>query len=326
MVDYVYGNTPALFGQRVVRTAAEMQGLDGVVIGIPWEGTVTWASWSGCELGPKVMRNASLRYSGFLPEFGVDVWEHLRIGDYGDCAVVSQDVDATFASAEKMTREVLAAGAIPLVLGGDHAVPIPVVKAVAEHHAGKRIGVIQYDAHYDNKEHHEGERFARNCPMSRIAETPGVVPDKIVQIGIRGPRNGRWGADYAQKTGAKVYTSLDIRRLGIEEVTRQAIEIAHDGTDLVYVTIDSDVLDQAFNPGGPPDPGGISTLELLISLFEVGKAGIAGADVVEIYPPKDPAGASAHAMVWALLYLLGGVAAERQSRSRLKLPSRTEKV
>ncbi|MGQ9677057.1 MAG: agmatinase family protein [Chloroflexota bacterium] len=308
MAEYVYLDTPPLFGGRVVRTPADMKGLDVVVFGIPWEGVITWNTWSGCELGPRVMRQASLRCSGFLPEFGFDVWESLKIGDYGDCAVIGQDVHSTFASAEKMARDILDTGAIPVALGGDHSVSIPAVKAVAEFHASKRIGVIQYDAHYDNKEHHNGDRLARNCPMRRIAETPGVVPDRIVQVGIRGPRNARWGWDYAASTHAKVYTTLDIRRLGIEEVTRQAIEIAHDGTDLVYVTVDSDILDQAYNPGGPPDPGGISSLELIISLFEVGKAGIAGADVVEIYPPKDPANASAHAMAWAILYLLGGLA------------------
>jgi agmatinase len=290
-----------------------MAGLDAVVFGIPWEGTITWGTWSGCELGPKVMRHMSVRYSGYLPEFGIDVWEHLRIGDYGDCEVTSQNVTATFASAERMARQVLAAGARPLVLGGDHSVPIPVVKALAECNAGKRIGVIQYDAHYDNKEHHEGEKLARNCPMSRIAETPGVVPTKIAQIGIRGPRNARWGEEYARKSGSTVFTSLDIHRLGIEEVTRRAIEVAHDGTDLVYVTVDSDILDQAHNPGGPPDLGGITSLELLISLFEVGKAGFAGADVVEVYPPKDHGNASSHAMVWAMLYLLGGLACRRKA-------------
>jgi len=312
MTSYIYGDTPPLFGQKVVRAADDMKGLDVVVFGVPWEGVITWGSWSGCELGPRVMRQASMRCSGFLPEFGFDVWETIRIGDCGDCTVTSQDVQSTFASAERMARDILAAGAIPLALGGDHSISIPVVRAVAGHHAGKHVGVIQYDAHYDNKEDHNGDRFARNCPMRRVAETRGVVADRIVQIGIRGPRNARWGADYAASSGSKVYTTLDIRRLGIEEVTRQAVEIAHDGTDMVYVTIDSDVLDQAYNPGGPPDPGGISSLELMISLFEVGKAGIAGADVVEIYPPKDPANASAHAMVWAILYLLGGLAAQRR--------------
>ncbi|MEW6265168.1 MAG: agmatinase family protein [Thermodesulfobacteriota bacterium] len=315
----LYGDTPPLFGSRVVRTEEELKGLDAVVLGVPWEGTITWGGWSGCELGPKLMREVSQRLTGLLPEYGLDVWRHIELGDFGDCAVTSQDVRATFADVERRVGAILAAGAIPIILGGDHSVPIPVVQALARHHSGKRIGVIQYDAHYDNKESHDGERLARNTPMRRIAETPGVRPDRIVQIGIRGPRNFPWGPAFARESGATVFTTLDIRKRGIEAVTQEAINIAHDGTDLVYVTVDSDIMDMAFNPGGPPDPGGVSSLEMLISLFQVGQAGqVGGLDVVEIYPPRDHANFSAHVMDWALLYFLGGLAKGRIEGNTLK--------
>lgn len=308
----LYGDTPPLFGSRVLRSPSDLRGIDLVALGIPWEGAVTWDTWSGCELGPKVMRHASLRYSGFLPEFDINVWDHLTLGDYGDVSVTNHDTEATFAAAEARVTEILAAGAIPVILGGDHAVPIPVVRALARCHAGKRIGVIQYDAHYDNFDEFQGDRNARNCPMRRIAETPGVRPDRIVQIGIRGPRNQRGGAAYARESGATVFTMRDIRREGMEAITRKAIEIAHDGTDLVYVTVDSDVMDVAFNPGGPVDPAGISSWELVTSLYEVGRAGFAGCDFVEVYPPSDPRQLSAHAMVVAMLYLFGGLAESRR--------------
>lgn len=310
----LYGNTPTLFGGKPVTSTAEMRGLDVVTLGIPWEGAITWGSSSGCELAPKIMRQMGARYFGFLPEYDIDIHDYLTLGDYGDVEVTNQSTEATWASARVKIRDILSAGAIPLVMGGDHAIPIPVVQALGDFHAGKRIGIIQYDAHYDNWDEFQGDHNARNTPMRRIAEVPGVRPDRIVQIGIRGPRNARGGAEYARKSGAKVYTMREIAQLGMNEVTRQAIDLAHDGTDLVYVTVDSDVLDAAFNPGGPPDPAGINSLELICSLYEVGKAGIAGADVVEIYPGIDPGNKSAHAMCWAMLYLLGGVAERKRSR------------
>lgn len=313
-MSVLYGDTPTLFGVPAVPTAAEMRGLDAVFLGFPWEGRLTWGSYSGCELAPKVMRHMGTRYFGFLPEFDIDLHDYLKLGDAGDLAVTNYDVAATFAAARARVTEILAAGAIPVVLGGDHSVPIPVVQALAEFHAGKKIGVICYDAHYDNWPGYKGDADARNAPMRRIAETPGVRPDRVVQIGVRGPRNARGGADYARSSGATVYTMLDVRRQGIEEVTRRAVELAHDGTDLVYVTLDSDVLDAAFNPGGPPDPGGISGLDLMYSLYAVGRAGIAGADVVEVYPGLDPGQKSVHAMCCALIYLLGGMAERRRDR------------
>lgn len=310
---FVYGDTPALLGGKVVRSKDQITGLDVVALGVPWEGTVTWGTFSGCELGTRTIRHASARYSGFLPEYDVDVFDHLALGDYGDVDIVPGEVQSTFRRVEERVKDIIEKGALPVVLGGDHSVSIPVVKAIGEATGGP-IGVVHFDAHLDNKPEFNGDLYARCCPLRRIAEFPSVKTTSIVHVGIRGPRNSAYQAKYARDIGATIFSINDIRRQGIEEVIDQTIEIAGRGTKAIYVTVCSDVLDVTFNPGGPPDANGLTSYELLRALYKLGQVPLAGFDVVEIYPPVDHNNASSHLASWMYLYLLGGLVTSRERR------------
>jgi len=306
----VSGNIPTFLGYPRVELPGGLEGLDAVVAGLPWEGTNTWGSYSGCEQTPKACRYASARYgTGYLPEYDIDIGERIRVGDAGDLPVHPSDAQTTFADFEAGAAEIFASGAVPVFIGGDHSVTYPVVKALSERHQDG-VGVIHFDSHFDNADEYGGDRFARCCPLRRISELPGVDPRKIVQIGIRGPRNSPSQMRFARESGTSVFTMGDVRRKGLDSVILRAVEVASSGTHGFYVTVCSDIIDHAFNPGGPTDFGGLSVGEMCDTLFRLAQGPMLGLDLVEAYPMSDVNAASIHLAVWMAVYALAGLAAK----------------
>ena len=262
--------------------------------------------YTGCELGPKVMRLCSARYSGFLPELDfIDVFEHIKLGDIGDLDVVPADVDETMRRIERFAESLWKTGKFIIGLGGDHGITYPVVKAITN--LGKRVGIVHFDAHYDNLPSHKGDPFARCSPFKRLYETDGVRNESIIHTGIHGPRNFPQSGRNAKEAGAVTITINDIRAHGnLRELAREIYRQASTDVDCVYLSICSDVLDYAFNPGGPVDPNGLTTYELLTLVYEISKLGVIGMDFVEVYPPQDPTQRSAHLASTVILYALAG--------------------
>lgn len=305
----LYGDTPTAFGVDPI-PAKDFQGqIDIAVTGVPWEGSPTWAGWSGCVLAPRTIREASVRLSGFTPEYGIDAFDWLRLADTGDVVVDLQDQVGSFERIEEHIRDIVLAGAFPLTLGGDHAIAYPIVKSISET-TGKKLGVVHLDAHFDNKDVYEGDRYARNCQFHRIAELDLVDPVNIAHTAVRGPRNTKAQWEYATSIGAGILTINDVRERGIDDVVREAHALASDGTDGVYVTICSDVIEAAFNPGGPPDPNGLTVYELLKAVRFLGaQENLVGYDHCEVLPPLDPTNLASHTAAWAAVYMMGGMAA-----------------
>ncbi|MGB9868170.1 MAG: agmatinase family protein [Bacillota bacterium] len=309
-VPEVTGNIPTFLGAPRV-SLDDLRGLDSVIIGLPWEGTNTWGTYSGCEQSPKACRLASLRYgSGYVPEYNVDVMARIRLGDAGDLAVWPTDIHNTFASFEAAAAKVFASGAIPVFLGGDHSTSYPVVKALFAQRPGK-VGIIHFDSHLDNADAYGSDKLARCCPLRRIAEAPGSDPKKIVHIGIHGPRNSPSQMRFARESGATVYTTVDLRKKGVEAVISEAMKIAASGTDGYYVTVCSDIIDHAYNPGGPLDFGGLTPWEMFETLYRLAQGPMLGLDIVEVYPRTDVNDASVHLMVWMVIYALAGLASKK---------------
>jgi arginase family enzyme len=320
VIPEVYSGTPTFMGLPRIDDKNQISQHDVVFMGVPWEGICTWGAYSACELTTKVIRHASVRYGGYLPDFDIDVFETLSGGDYGDCAVQSGNYDFTMASAAGMLGDIVGAGKFPVVFGGDHSITFPLVREFAKHRPG-RFGLIHFDAHMDNVADFGGKTEARCSPMNRIYDIDGFSPSNMISVGIRGPRNHPDGLKEARRHGASVITGLEAKLEGWQASVKKAIEIASRGTDGFYVTVCSDVLDVANNPGGPPDPCGITTFELAMMLHECGKAGAMALDYVEIYPGTDPGNVSAHNVAWMVIYLLAGVAQRRRadlSKQRIK--------
>ncbi|QWV93982.1 agmatinase family protein [Geomonas oryzisoli] len=309
----VYGDTPSFLGVPVLDPRHLTAGCDVIVAGVPWEGTVTWGSFSSCELAPRSIRHAAARYGGFLPEYELDLFDHLRLGDMGDIPVNPNDPVETMANVHKAMLEVYRSRSIPFVLGGDHSFTPEIVRALSDAGEGD-IGIIHFDAHLDNAKSFGADMFPRCGPLHRIAQLPKVRKESIVHMGIRGPRNSPAQYEYARSMGARIITTKEVRERGMVAVTEEAIAIAHEKTRHVFVTICSDCIDAGYNPGGPADFNGLLPTELLPALQTIGRSGIDGLDFVEVYPGQDPQGYSSHLAAWAMIYALSGMAQRKRDR------------
>ena len=310
----VYGDTPSFLGTPVLHHNFLENGYDVIFAGVPWEGTVTWGSFSGCELAPRTIRHSSARYGGFLPEYDLDLFDYLKLGDIGDVSVNPNDPEETMKNIFGVMNNIYKNKSIPFVLGGDHSISPEVIKALGENVEGK-IGVIHFDAHLDNAKSFGGDAFPRCGPLHRIAQIENVRKESIVHIGIRGPRNSPSQLAYAKDMGARIFNIREIRARSIDSVIEEAITVAREKTRNVYVTICSDCIDAACNPGGPADFNGLFPHELFSALYTLGESGIAGLDYVEVYPNQDPHSFSSHLASWAIIHALAGLASRRQKKS-----------
>ena len=305
MKENIYGNVPCFLGaENLVKKGT--YDTDVIFYGAPFEGESTWGDYTGVELGPKQIRSSSARYSGYLPELDhVDVTEHLTFGDAGDVPFVAHDNAQSYQNIEDFSAELWKTGKFLVGFGGEHGVTYPILKSLAD--SGKKVGIIHLDAHYDNMPDYEGEIYARNTPFMRLYETEGVRNESIIHTGIHGPRNKPDTGRYAQENGAVTITINDIRETkDLRGYAKKIYNMAAKDVDVVYLSICSDVLDFAYNPGGPVDGNGLTSYELLTLIHEFGKHGLVGMDYVEVYPMMDANQHSSHFVSYAVLYVLAG--------------------
>lgn len=303
----VFSGVPSFLGLPVAAKKEDITGNNFAVMGAPWEGICTTGSFTGCETATKTIRKASTRYGGYLPDYDFDIFDHFTACDYGDAAVKNGDRDFTFKSVNGYMKDILDNGAIPIVFGGDHSLTFPLVSAFGEKYDGN-VGIIHFDAHMDNVAAFGDEKYARCSPFNRLYDMPGFSPKNLVSIGIRGPRNHFSGLKLARESGASVITSLEVKQNGYMQSIKKAIEIAQNGTKAIYITVCSDALDIACNPGGPADPCGLTTFELSQMLYQAGLAGAKALDYMEVYPPDDLHDVSSHTACWMAIYCMSGMA------------------
>ena len=127
----IYGDTPSFLGCPIARLKKDLNKYDVVIGGVPWEGTITWGTYSGCELAPKTIRHAAARYGGFLPEYDINLFDHLNVGDYGDVIVDPCDPQTTMKRVRQRAKDIYEGHAIPFFIGGDHSFTPEVVAALA---------------------------------------------------------------------------------------------------------------------------------------------------------------------------------------------------
>ena len=258
---------------------AELAGCDAAIVGAPMDDLVS--DRPGARLAPRAIRGASCPPGPHL-ETGVDALEVLRVVDFGDAPVIPADPGRSHEAIEATVAQVVAAGAIPVVLGGDHSVTEPSLRACAAVHGP--LGVIHFDTHTDTGAEVFGVERSHGTFMRRLVDAGHVDGRRYAQIGLR----GYWpGEEEFAWQAAHAITSLfmhDVRDLGIREVVARAIAAVGGGP--VYLTVDVDVLDPAFIPGtGTPEPGGMTAVDLLLAVRTVAQAlELVAADVVEVIP------------------------------------------
>jgi agmatinase len=258
---------------------AELEGVDVAVVGAPTDDLVS--DRPGTRFGPRAIRAAGGSWGHHL-EAKIDASAELKMVDFGDAPVLPADPVRSHEAIEATVGQVLAAGAIPIVLGGDHSIAEPDIRACATKHGP--VGLVHFDTHTDTGTEVFGVEVSHGTPMYRLVQQGSVAPARYVQIGLRGywpgPKELAWQAE----RGIRSFFAHDVRSVGIEAIVEQTLEIVGEGP--VFLSIDVDVLDPAHAPGtGTPEPGGLTSAELLWAARTVAAGlDIVGADVVELLP------------------------------------------
>jgi agmatinase len=266
-------------GAPFTQDPAELAGFDVAIVGAPMDELVS--DRPGARLAPRAIRGASSPPGPHL-ETKVDAFSELRIVDFGDAPVIPADPGTSHAAIETTVGDVLAAGVLPVVLGGDHSVTEPSVRACATVHGP--VGMVHFDTHTDTGVEVFGVERSHGTFIRRLIDGGQLDGARYAQIGLRGYWPGEAEFAWQAEHGVTSLFMHDVRDLGIREVVRRALEAV--GAGPVYLTVDVDVLDPAFVPGtGTPEPGGMTAVDLLLAVRTVAaEAELVGADVVEVIP------------------------------------------
>jgi agmatinase len=302
-----YAGLLTFSGLPYTEDPAELAGVDVAIVGAPMDELVS--ERPGTRHGPRAIRAASPPPGPHL-EAGIDPSSRLRIVDFGDAPVLPADPVRSHAAIEETVQAVVRAGAIPVVLGGDHSIAEPDIRACAAAHGP--LGLVHFDAHTDTGTEVFGVGLSHGTPMYRLVEAGHVDPSRYVQIGLRGYWPGEAVFDWQRDRGITSFFMHDVRDRGMAQIVRETIEIV--GAGPTFVSIDVDALDPAFAPGtGTPEPGGMISSELLwAARILAGELAVVGADVVEVLPTAIGS-ADITALVAARLVqeLLTGIAVRR---------------
>ncbi len=266
---------------------------------------------SGTRYGPRAIREASMLYSmGYSTEKGFyDIEQNryllsgVRMIDCGDISTLPTLVSDTFDIATRFIKNIRKRGAIPVVLGGDHSISYPIVRAFDD----IQLHVVQFDTHLDLSDDLAGIKLGHANPMQRITELENITG--ITHIGIRGLLNMPEWVEMAERGKSTFYTANEVHEKEVEYIVGRIPECEH-----MYITLDVDALDPSVAPGtGTPEPGGL-TYRQLRSLLKgcVNKGKLVGMDLVEVNPLFDPTGRTAQVAARLIIDLLGAACSSAQ--------------
>ncbi|CAI1513277.1 agmatinase [Serratia quinivorans] len=268
--------------------ADDARGLDAAFVGIPLD--IGTSNRSGTRYGPRQIRQESVMIRPYNMGTAAAPFERLQVADLGDIAINPYSLEDSVRRIELAYNSILAHGCIPLTLGGDHTLTLPVLRAMASRYGP--VGLIHVDAHSDTNEEMFGEKLAHGTTFRRAFEEGLLQPQRVIQIGLRGSGYEADDFDWSRKQGFRVvpaeacwYRSLAPL---MEEVREQM------GNAPVYLSFDIDGLDPAFAPGtGTPEVGGLSVWQGLEIVRGCRGLNLIGSDVVEVSPPYDRSGNTA---------------------------------
>ncbi len=276
------------------RTALQQAGTTVAILGLPYDSTTV--TRPGASHGPRAIRDASSHYAfgeNYHFDYGITISDYLTIADCGDVDGTPGNAEKTFADTERLLDEIYAAGAFAVLVGGDHAATIPGARAFARHLGGP-MGFIMFDTHLDTAPEIGGEALSHCSPAHRVLDLSNVDGRNVVIIGAHGAANPKIELDVAQEHGVTVFSVRDVERLGMDEIANRALEIAGEGTESIYLSVDIDVLDGAYAWGTcGPEIGGLTGRELVRGLEIVSAGPIGAMDAVEVAPAYDPSGYTA---------------------------------
>jgi agmatinase len=297
----------ASFCKFPIHTDLETLSADVAILGVPWDEGVGYRP--GARFGPRSLREYSTRFA--FHERGVrkgGYWdiesrkrylENIRLVDCGDQDVLYLKVEETFSAVTESVGKILSSKAFPVILGGDHSIAFPVVRAFQNY---KPLHIVHLDAHLDYNDSIEGVLLANGNPIKRVSEFDFI--GEIIQVGMRGIRAREDAYQDSSSRGNKIITITDFQHKGVDGTLRQ---IPNGGN--LYVTIDIDVLDPSIAPGtSSPEFEGMTYKEIKELLTGIASRGkVVGFDLVELNPFLDAVGLTQSASVMIILEFLGAI-------------------
>ena len=289
--------------------------VDAVIVGAPFDGGTSHRP--GARFGPQAIRMTDyLPHDGSRPSLALrtDGLTDLRVVDAGDVEMYSGDIEVALGALEAAVEKVARAGAIPIVLGGDHSIAFPDAKGVANVLGHGRVSMIHFDAHADTGDIEFGSLWGHGQPMRRLIESGALRGDRFLQVGLRGYWPPPETLDWMAAQFMRSYEMTEIGHRGLDECLSEAFTIATDECDGVFLSVDIDVCDPGHAPGtGTPEPGGLSARQLLDAVRRIClELPVVGVDVVEVSPPYDHADITAALANRVVLEALSAIARKRR--------------
>ncbi len=270
------------------------------IVGVPFDGGVSYRP--GARFGPQAVRAGSKLLRPYHPALQVQPWLTLQVADAGDLAVNPFSIDDAIAAIEAGADEVLARADHMIAVGGDHTIALPLLRATARRHGP--LALVHFDAHLDTWDTYFDAPYTHGTPFRRAVEEGVLDLDCSAHVGIRGPLYAPDDLLEDHGLGFATITTGDVAELGVAVAVGRIK--ARVGDRPVYVSIDIDVLDPAHAPGtGTPEPGGLTSRELMAIIRGLEGLRLVGADVVEVAPSYDHAELTSLAAANLVYDLLG---------------------
>lgn len=272
---------------------------------------------TGARHGPAGVREASRLIRRVHPVSGIRPFEVCNVADLGDAPINPMSKDVSIAQIQGFFEQVRDAGIVPIAVGGDHTIPLPIIRALAAPRAqggAGPLGILHFDAHADTLDQLCGDRINHATFMRRGVEEGLIDPARVIQLGLRGSRFTPEDIQYGYDAGFHIVTMDEYEELGRAETIRRIGAVLGDGP--VYVSLDIDGLDPAYLPGtGVPEIGGLIPRDVQVILRSLQGREIVGADISEVSPLHDPTGITcvtvANLMFELLCVVADGVAGRR---------------
>jgi agmatinase len=287
---------------------------DVVIVGAPFDGGTSHRP--GTRFGPMAIRQTDyLPQDGSRPHLAlrVDALQDIRVVDAGDVEMPPGEIERALRALEDAVYAVASAGAVPLVLGGDHSIALPDATGVARHLGYGRVSMIHFDAHADTGDIEFGSLYGHGQPMRRLIESGALRGDRFLQMGLRGYWPGPETLAWMAEQGMRSYEMSEVTARGLDTCLTEVFAAALDDCDAVFLSVDVDVVDPGMAPGtGTPEPGGLTARQLLDAVRRTClELPVAGVDVVEVSPPYDTAEVTALLANRVVLEALSALARRR---------------
>jgi len=268
---------------RAARVPVERP-LDIALFGVPFDIGATYRS--GARHGPAGVREASRLIRQVNPTTAVAPFRLCNVGDVGDAPTHPLSIQRSIELISAFCARIQEIGAAPVAVGGDHTIPLPILRAIGK---SRPLGLIQIDSHADIFDTFMGDKYNHATFVRRAIEEGLLDPARIVQIGLRGTRYGDDDLAFGRGAGLRMISMDEYEELGRAAVVQELRRVVGDGP--TYITIDIDGLDPTDAPGtGVPEPGGIRMRDAQMMLRAITGLQIVGGDICEVVPSLDPAG------------------------------------